>query len=113
MEPWPCQYLQPYNDMVWRIIASMVLYQEISTLLFTNANQVAEHAFVIQRIMSDTNHGALLTSREQDSFKLDTPVKVPLGDLNPSYLGLVFPGTEPENGFYHPLGGQREDPSCG
>ena len=47
--------------------------------------------------MSDAHQGALHAPREWDSFQLEeSPLPVPLGDLNPAYSGLVFPGSEPE-----------------
>ena len=74
----------------------MVSYRQVSTILFTNANQVAEQTFAIQRILADAHQGAFQPPKEKNSFKLDTPVKVPLGELDSAYTGLVFPESEPK-----------------
>ena len=80
-------------DMKRHLVASMVAYRQASTILFANADQVAEQAFAIQRIFSDTHYRVLQQPKVKDSFKLDSPVKVPLGELDSAYLGLVFPGS--------------------
>ena len=80
-----------------RLIASMVTHRQASSLLFLNADQIAEHKFAIEETVADAQYGAFLGPRERDTFQiLDHPAKVVLGDLNPDYSGLVFPGSEPE-----------------
>ena len=71
--------------------------RQASVLLLTNADQMAEHWFDMDRLMSDAHQGALLAPRERDSFSLEElPLPLAMGDLNPGYSGLVFPGSEPD-----------------
>merc|ERR1712112_291400 len=90
------QASQPYNDMLRRLISSIVAYRQVSVLLLTNADQMADHRYDIDRLMSDAHRGVLLAPREGDVFGMDyDPRPMAMGDLSPSYSGLVFPGTEP------------------
>merc|ERR1712112_480075 len=58
---------------------------------------MAEHWFAMDRLMSDAHQGALLAPRERDSFSLEeSPLPLAMGDLNPGYSGLVFPGSGPD-----------------
>ena len=71
--------------------------RQASVLLLTNTDQMAEHRFAMDRIMADAHQGALLAPRERDSFSLEeSPLPLAMGDLNPGYSGLVFPGSEPD-----------------
>ena len=83
--------------MVRHLITSIVASRQASVLLLTNADQMAEHRVAVDRIMADAHQGALLAPRERDSFNLEeSPLLLAMGDLNPCYSGLVFPGSEPE-----------------
>ena len=99
------QASQPYNDMVRRLITSMVAQRQASVLLLTNADQMAEHRFDMDRLMSDAHKGGLLTPRERDVFSMDdTPRPLAMGDLNPGYSGLIYP-----DGQHGATGCQGED----
>ena len=90
------QASQPYNDMLRRLITSIVAQRQVSVLLLANADQMAGHRFDIDRLMSDAHKGALLAPREGDMFGMDDdPRPLAMGDLSPSYSGLIFPGAEP------------------
>ena len=85
------QASQPYNDMVRWLITSIVAQRQASVLLLTNADQMAEHRFTMDRIMGDAHSRVLLAPRERDTFNLeDHPLPLAMGDLNPSHTGLVF-----------------------
>ena len=91
------QASQPFNSVLRRLITSIVAQRTASVLLLTNADQIAEHRFSMEGIMGDAQPGALLAPGNRDSFKMeDHPLPLAMGDLNPSYTGLLFPDTEPE-----------------
>ena len=75
----------------------MVTQRQASSLLFLNADQTAEHGCSIKELVEDTQYGAFLEPEERDTFQIfGEPTRVGLGNLNPAYRGLVFPGSEPE-----------------
>ena len=47
--------------------------------------------------MADAQYGAFLGPKVRDTFQiLDRPAKVVMGDINPDYNGIMFPGSQPK-----------------
>ena len=72
------------------MIASINAQRQVSTILLSNVDQMAEHKFSMDQTLSSTHPGAFLPREERDLFHLD-PEPVVYGDLDPNYTGLLFP----------------------
>ena len=55
-----------------------------------NADQEADHCHLIDQALAKAAQGAFLPVKERGLFSLD-PQPTVLGELDPTYQGLVFP----------------------
>merc|ERR1711867_141357 len=62
---------------------------QASTILMANGDQVADHYHKIDQALSNAAQGAFFPIRERDLYSLD-PQPTVLGELDPTYQGLVF-----------------------
>ena len=60
-----------------------------------NRDQVADHCYKIDQALTNPAQGAFLPVRERDLYSLD-PQPTVLGELDPTYQGLVFPDSSLE-----------------
>ena len=67
----------------------------MSTLLLTNADQIADHKLNMDQFLSEIFQKAFLPPEERNLFNLASEPVV-LGELNPNHTDLLFPGSEPD-----------------
>ena len=92
------QQSQSFNYLNHRLLASITASRQLSqlsTLLLTNADQIADHRFNLDQLLSRVSQEAFLLPGERDLFNL-VPEPVILGDLNSNFTGLLLLHSEPE-----------------
>ena len=83
------QSQQPFNNLKWRLISSISLSRQASTVLMANADYLAGHHHQIEKAMADTAPLAFLPVKERDLFNLGSMPTV-MGELNLAYKDLIF-----------------------
>ena len=73
-----------------QLISSINAQRQVSTILLSNMDQMAEHKFALDQTLSTAHPGAFLPREEMDLCHL-VPEPVVYGDLDPNYTGLLFP----------------------
>ena len=84
------QSAQPFKDLKRRLIRSIRLSRQASTVLMANTDYLAGHRHQIEQATADATPQAFLPVRERDLFNLGSQPTV-MGELNPAYQGLLFP----------------------
>ena len=75
----------------------MTAQRQSSVLLLSVFDKLLEQSFNLEEIMEDAHSGAVQPPGTRDSYGIqDSPIPVPVGELNPTHPGLVFPGVELE-----------------
>ena len=77
------QASQLFNDLQWRLIASINTQRQASNILMTNRDCMADHKFSLNLVLTTAHSRAFMLREDRDLFKLE-PAPVIFGDLDPN-----------------------------
>ena len=84
------QSAQPFKDLKRRLIRSIRLSRQASTVLMANTDYLAGHRHQIEQATANATSQAFLLVRERDLFNLGSQPTI-MGEFNPAYQGPLFP----------------------
>ena len=84
------QSAQPFKDLKRRLIRSIRLSRQASTVLMANTDYLAGQRHQIEQATADAISQAFLLVRERDLFNLGSQPTI-MGEFNPAYQGPLFP----------------------